>query len=583
MASRNEILGRLRDALSLTDPEWDVSVGSPVYKIMEAVATEMAGVYDNALLNDYHFDIDTKTGTTLDAFVEMFGLVRLMGKRATGTVTFSRGTPDHNVDYDIPTGTQVLKPASGVSPAIFFQTTTAATLQAGTTQVEVPAEAVVAGSSGNVNAGTVTLFAGGMQGVTAVINEQPFTGGRDSESDSELRRRWRITLFRNLAGTEDQFLAIALESEAVSRALVVGASRRVREQLEIAMGTISAGVTDAKYFYPQGSEFVGYDLGTSAEDIGVPFTDYTYDATNGTVNFVDTTKFPNGAVVDFEYEYLPESSRNNPGGNVFHRIDVFVSGQDAKSVVEEITMVRDVPHTFNDTAGDPMLRTQWRREDDTTSPTAGNFFMPLANTPVILLPEAITVSSTTYTRNVDYWLVRDVTIHRNSTRARDGIEWLSTNAPANAADVILEYTYNRLVRQIDEHIKQVRLVGTDTMVHRAEYIYLRFHLSIVFNPTYNAGTESESVAAAISEWLETKDFQGNVQISDLIDVIKNLSPIDNVRLTTSTENATAYGIQRIANDGTTVLGTFTSDIYLRSDEIPVLESVTVNTRGSNTF
>lgn len=594
MATAQEILNRMRDALSMSDPEWDVSVGTPTYKILEAVALEIQTVFQGSTLHDYHFDIETKTGGQLDDFVSLFGIERLPAKRATGTVTFKRGTIADQ-DYDIPAGTQVIKPATAVSPPIYFQTVTAGTIQQGQTEVEVPIEAVVAGASGNVVAGAISLYSGNVAGVSQVNNENPTSDGRDAETDESLRRRWRVTVFRNLAGTEDQFLAIALDEDEVSRALVVGPSERVREQLEIQSVGVGGAefvsqLNDVKYRFTAGSEFMGEDIGSPDEVLAIRDSDYTWDPSTGTVTILDQTDWPVGKTVDFEHEYTPQASRNDPANGIVHRVDIFVAGQDAERMIEEITMRTDAAHTFNTTAGDPMQNTKWLRTNETTNPTPGNYFMPLMHTPIVTIPENITVNheaggSTQYSKNVHYWLVRDVTLNRGSQRARDGIEWDAAAAPAANDNVVVDYTYNELVRTVDEQIKQFRLVGTDTLAHEANYRRLRFHLSIVFGETFTPSSETELVTNILTEWLEAKEFRDNVQISDMIDVVHNVQGVDNVRLTKSTDagvTGNAYNILELAEDGT-ALTNHGSDIYLKSDEVPVLESVVVRVHGQNTF
>lgn len=243
MGRREDILARLRTALQLYDPEWDAAPGTPEHKILEAVANEIDSVTYDSVLSDYGFDINKKSGLELDAFVGMFGFTRIMAKRASGFVTFSRGvTADTN--YSIPYGTQVSVPATSVSPAIAFQTTAAVVLASGSSQVDVPVEAVIAGTSGNTAAGAIRNIITQLPGITAVTNNGPIIGGTDGESDSELRARWKTTVFRNLAGTEDQFLALAFNEPEVTQATVVGASERFVEQLQVPVANVGSGWTE---------------------------------------------------------------------------------------------------------------------------------------------------------------------------------------------------------------------------------------------------------------------------------------------------------------------------------------------------
>jgi len=223
----------MKDALQLMDPEWDLTPGSAEWKILEAVAQQIENITYTSVLNDYHFDVDKKSGLELDFFMSLFGFSRIKARRATGEITLQRGT-EAAQDYPIPIGTQVFVPATDFSPSLFFQTTISSVLPDGATEVSIPVQAVVAGTTGNVAGGSITGIASSVGGVTAVFNSQPISGGRDAESDSDLRDRWRRTAFRNISGTEDQFLALAFNEPAfVTRANIIGPVERYREQVEL--------------------------------------------------------------------------------------------------------------------------------------------------------------------------------------------------------------------------------------------------------------------------------------------------------------------------------------------------------------
>ena len=89
MANTQGVLNRLLATLATFDPTWDVSVGSATYKIMEAVAQEIANANNNSVLQAYSYNINTKSGNELDNFCNLFGVYRQLGKRASGLVTFS--------------------------------------------------------------------------------------------------------------------------------------------------------------------------------------------------------------------------------------------------------------------------------------------------------------------------------------------------------------------------------------------------------------------------------------------------------------------------------------------------------------
>lgn len=233
MARREEIFTAMRDYIRIKNPEWEIAPGSPEFKILESVAVQLEGMTFDGVLNDYHWDIDRKNGIALDEFVSLFGFSRMPSKRATGTVLFKRGTPAAK-NYSIPRGTQVYVPAKNGVPAIYYQTTDTIILQTGQYSVLAPIEATLGGSIGNTAAGDIVAIVTLVEGVTAVENNQAATGGVDGESDEDLRTRWRTTVFRNMSGTEDQFLAHAYSSDpSVTHANIISGTERYREQLQL--------------------------------------------------------------------------------------------------------------------------------------------------------------------------------------------------------------------------------------------------------------------------------------------------------------------------------------------------------------
>ena len=577
MPTKKEILSRLRTALTLEDPEWDVSIGTPEYKILEAVSQEIKKVYHNDTLHDYHFDIERKSGEELDDFVELFGVERRGGKRATGEVTFKRGESADR-DYTIPTGVQVLKPTTGENPSVYFQTTTSATLEEGTTQVSVPIEAISAGKNGNVQTGDITELASSVDGVTEVTNDSPTSGGKNVESDRDLRKRWKKTKFKHSAGKQDYFLSLALEHDDVSNAIVFGAANKVRESLQFDNDEIESTVVDAKHVFEQGSEFIGFDLNTASETLGVHDVDYTFEnSVPAKFTRVDGGKFENGDVVEVEYEYTPKASRNNLEESIAHKIDLFVQGQRALKVTEDIKFDESKFTEF-----DSDNRENFKRKDEETHPAEGNVLVSLSRTPLISVPDRISIDDIEYDKGEDYWLVRDVTTNQNSYRAKDGLEWDGDNLPEDGKTFTVQYHYNRLITDLQEEINRLKLIGFDVLVHHADEMKLKFNIAVVFEDDVPVDASVDDIADEVSEWLAEKDFRGIVRVADMVKSILRLEGVRNVRLIRESEDAEEYGIQHIAEDGST-LDHYTGDIFLESHQLPVLYEVNVTTKGKNTF
>ena len=243
MADLQTTLTRLLTALSASDPTWDTSVGSATYKIMESVAQELANVSNNSTLLSFGLSIETKSGTELDAFVNLFGINRQLGVRATGYVTFSTNV-GATQDYQIPLGTTVYAPSATMGTNIGFTTTSPGVLGTGLTSVQVPIIAVLPGAQGNIAANTVTNFATALQGITAVANSTSFTGGIDVETDAQLRQRFLNTAFSNFAGTASKFNSVAKQLPTVNRVSILSAQQQYPESLQV--NTVLSGNANFK-------------------------------------------------------------------------------------------------------------------------------------------------------------------------------------------------------------------------------------------------------------------------------------------------------------------------------------------------
>jgi len=194
----------------------DLTVGSTLRALLEASAS--VGLWMQWLILQVlqMTRAATSAGADLDSWVADFGLTRLPAVAATGSVTFLRFTPTNSAL--VPLGTQV-KTADATLAFDVTQDTTNTTwnatlngylIPASQAAVTVPVVAEVAGSSGNVQANTITLISAAISGVDTVTNAPAFTNGIDAETDVALRAR-----FQNYINTRCQATASAV-SYAVS-------------------------------------------------------------------------------------------------------------------------------------------------------------------------------------------------------------------------------------------------------------------------------------------------------------------------------------------------------------------------------
>lgn len=181
----------------------------------------------------------TAQGEYLDRHAAMRGLTRQAATRAVGTLRFSTGEAPVS-DLAIAQGS-VCMTAEGVR----FETTADAVLTAGSLWVDVPAQAVEAGSGGNAAPNTVTVLSACPVGITACTNSAAFTGGAEEESDDDLRTRvlesyQRLPNGANAAFYEEQ----ALCHEGVEAVIAVGRARGIGT-VDVYLAT-AAGAPDAE-------------------------------------------------------------------------------------------------------------------------------------------------------------------------------------------------------------------------------------------------------------------------------------------------------------------------------------------------
>lgn len=492
MATQADISQSMIQQLRVLDPSISAEVGTPERKIIDTVAEALANAQVDLAQLDGALDLDSKFGSDLDSFLSIFGFARQQGAQATGFVKFSRAVAS---SYAIPIsrGTQVSAPSVGVDGgaliALTFSTSAYAEIPAGELSVTIPVNCITVGSIGNVAANTITTFVRTpILGVTSVTNEIPTTGGVDPEADSALKVRFKNTVFRNLAGTLDQYLALAVSTQFTTKANVVGPISRYREYIQVpdrddatadpdtgtagngaagewtsALSTIpySKHVYDTVPYYltngdtSANSTFyqrdVDFQLNTTdaARDRGDtyrgridggglnvntdPDADYQPNLTmfnvyTGTDDTVVALR-PKDVVL-FEHAYMSDASRNDYDRQLLNCVDVFINGRNS-TLADAVTVKPSsgyvTANQFSTNSASRFYFENFRRVGEPERrPVPGNFFVGLLWTPVVDVPDTIVTINGTYLKGVHYWAVEDVSDIGRSVRARTGIEWNST-------------------------------------------------------------------------------------------------------------------------------------------------------------
>ena len=246
MATASQHESNIVSRLAATDPQLSTALGTPVRKLIEAVAHELSNLSSDIHATSTLYSLNAVSGQDLDYLVGQFGFTRQEARAARGMIRFTRDNGD--AVLQVPYGAQFYKPPTSTSPAVSFQTTSYQELAQGVLVAEVPVVCTTLGSIGNVAANTVTRSTG-FSSYISCSNDEAMTGGRDAESDEQLRTRFLETVFRNESSTRDQYIALASANKTVSRVNLVGQSARYSEVVQASKpsNSVIASVTDEKF------------------------------------------------------------------------------------------------------------------------------------------------------------------------------------------------------------------------------------------------------------------------------------------------------------------------------------------------
>ena len=178
-----ELLGKLLNRTELSD----ISAGSTVFTLMNAVAVELANVETrlNNIRNGY--SLQTAVGTELDARCAELPPGTIFRKKASfaGGSVLSVSREDATEELIIPAGSLV---QNGITSAI-YQIPQQIILAVGETQKDnIYIIANAAGSNSNAEIGQITTNIN-IEGIDTLTNTKSLTTGLDEESDGFLRAR----------------------------------------------------------------------------------------------------------------------------------------------------------------------------------------------------------------------------------------------------------------------------------------------------------------------------------------------------------------------------------------------------------
>lgn len=571
----DQISSQIRAQLATTIPALSCEIGTPERKIIDACSEAISEAYVDQYLIGSLLDMDTKYGLELEQFVGIFGFGRYGGRASTGTVHVTLNVA-LTQDYTFQLGTQFYTKSglAGATGTLYFSSTQAVVLTAGSLTCDVPVQCTTVGTAGNIPPDSIS-FLGSMIGGSTVTNITAMTNGVDIETDQELRQRFKDTLLRNMAGSSDFYRAIALQNRKVSRVAVFGPVSLYRTQIEVPSTTLVLPVNqDVKYAWPDMSSMFT-NLAQEDEVFYSPVNDYVYaGGTSPQVTRQEDGELNEGDVVDFEFQYTTRSSRNDPMEGITNKVDIFVDGVDPISVTEKSVIPAD---TLTATTSALLYTGNFDRIGSSGTPTAGNRFMRLGSVPVVDggFPTSITVSGVTYTRGTHYHLVQSTTLLAGSHLEVTGIEW-TVAGPATGTEITLNFVYNRCPEILNTIMASAKQITTDVLVHQGTFAYIKPCLQIEYDRQISLSVVNAAITTRLQQYFAGLSFGAQIKLSNLCMAVQQVMGVIDVKITTSSDDPSDYGVQIFNSSADPEPSEVeTSDFKLADNQLAVYQGVDI--------
>lgn len=176
----------------------DLTVGSVTRAILEANASVALWLQYMLVLLLQRQRLATSAGADVDSWTLDYGLLRLPGIAATGSVTLSRfstasaATIAPGITVRTGDGTQTFTVVTDTTNALWNVMAGAYIVPVAIASITVPIVAQTLGLAGNVVVGAISLLSSAAAGIDTVNNASALTNGIAAESDAALKARFPL-------------------------------------------------------------------------------------------------------------------------------------------------------------------------------------------------------------------------------------------------------------------------------------------------------------------------------------------------------------------------------------------------------
>jgi hypothetical protein len=183
---QNAILQNTRKITNLTS-------GSIMQAIIQAIAGVLISL-QQLIVHVYNTNrLATSTGTDVDSFINDYGLERPQATYAKTTLVLTRATAGIELDISMDSicqtpGSQIqFQPIVDFNQESYDQVRGFYFFTPSDYTISITVEALVAGTGGNVGAGTITQIVAGFTGVNSITNPAAATNAQNADTDAQAK------------------------------------------------------------------------------------------------------------------------------------------------------------------------------------------------------------------------------------------------------------------------------------------------------------------------------------------------------------------------------------------------------------
>lgn len=511
----------------------------------------------------------------MDAIGNNYGLTRLPGTQATGTLTLRiRNYTTSSPIVTVPSGTTVSTLSTSSSPAVSFATTATATFVpslapsyynpvSGFYEQTVGIICQTIGTVGNVAANTITSLTGSGLGIDAVTNTTATFGGSNIESNTAFAARIQIKLEGNNTGTADGIISLVDTNSNVIQSIIVGPNdpTMLRNQYGGSVnvyirGQVPVTVTEQFTYTTTGSQQYTL-LNQPALSVGsvsgivnsvpytfVPGTDYDFILNPNALfaGSVDAGSYVDfSATTSFTIQTVGLPFTVTSVTDAIHLVVSSTAGMTAGDTITQspvsttITTVTDATHLVvastsgwtGGGAGAIDISVNQFIVDTTSGMNVGNTITQGSfTTTIVTVPSSsiVTVSTT------------------NGFGA--GVASFSGFKPDNNTVVSIQYTYDSLIPTLQALLdsNSNHIVASDVLIIEAVQALVDVAVSILVVPGYVPATVVNNVTTALSNYINGLGLGAVIILSELVTVMQEVPGVAEVDLGTLTLSSTVLGV-----------------------------------------